>query len=129
MILPSKAKFVISLLATAVLAGCGGGGGSNETAPPTEPKNASPIAVNDQVTIVEGNTLSIAINDLLANDSDPNNDPITFTSFGSPSNGTVEQNAQTLLYTPNTDFYGDDEFSYTITDVCYVYGSKKGAKC
>ena len=48
----------------------------------------------------------------------PNGDTLAIDSFGpKPSNGTVTQNNDILVYTrPTTDFNGSDSFSYTIND-------------
>ncbi|MEO0718610.1 MAG: tandem-95 repeat protein [Pseudomonadota bacterium] len=53
--------------------------------------------------------------DLLANDSDPDGDPITFDTFTQPTNGAIVDNGDgTLTYTPNPGFSGPDSFTYTI---------------
>lgn len=53
---------------------------------------------------------------VIANDSDPEGQPLTVTA-ASAANGTVTINADgALIYTPNANFNGPDEISYTITD-------------
>jgi hypothetical protein len=51
------------------------------------------------------------------NDSDPNNDPLTFTKLTNPTNGTVTFNPNgTYTYTPNTNYVGPDRFIYKVCD-------------
>ncbi len=77
--------------------------------------NAVPNAVNDAATI-DANT-NITIN-LLANDSDPNEDQIIFLSSVSTANhGTiVDEGDGIITYTPAPGFFGVDSFSYEICD-------------
>jgi hypothetical protein len=57
---------------------------------------------------------------LLANDSDPNNDPLTITAANTTttSHGTAALNTQnnTITFTPDTGYTGAAGFSYTISD-------------
>ena len=54
--------------------------------------------------------------DVLGNDSDPEGQALTVTG-ATATNGTVVVNPDgTITYTPNADFNGEDEISYTITD-------------
>ena len=53
---------------------------------------------------------------MLANDRDPDGDPLSVTAAAA-DNGTVARNADgTLTYTPNADFNGTDRIRYTIDD-------------
>ncbi len=73
-----------------------------------------PVANADSGSTPEDTTLP-NIN-ILANDSDPDNDTLTVTS-ATPANGTVVINANgTIDYTPNPGFFGTDTVNYTITD-------------
>ena len=77
------------------------------------PVNDAPVAVNDSVTTAEDTPATIAV---LANDRDPDGDPLTVTA-ASALHGTVVRNADgTLTYTPNADYNGADTISYTIAD-------------
>ena len=52
-----------------------------------------------------------------SNDSDSDGNALTITAVGSPSHGTVVNNSGTsVTYTPTTDYYGSDSFTYTISD-------------
>ncbi|MAP54255.1 MAG: hypothetical protein CL605_05075, partial [Altibacter sp.] len=85
-----------------------------EIQPIDGPNNDPPVANADTNTTqknvpVDGN--------VLPNDYDPDGDPITVTANTDPSNGTVVINPDgTYTYTPNTDFVGEDTFTYTICD-------------
>ncbi len=82
----------------------------------TGPGNDPPIATADSV-IGQKNIPSTG--DLLANDSDPNGDPITIntTPVTPPSNGTLMINPDgTFTYVPNNGFAGTDSFEYEICD-------------
>lgn len=78
--------------------------------------NGVPIAVNDSAQTVKDTAVVI---DVLANDSDPDGDPLTIVSVSPEVTGfgTVEiQSDNTILYTPNPGWWGGDEFTYTISD-------------
>lgn len=76
--------------------------------------NNPPVAVDDSATTPQNTPVDI---DVLPNDSDPDNDPITVVSFTQPSNGTVDcTSGGTCTYTPDSGFSGTDTFTYTITD-------------
>ena len=49
--------------------------------------------------------------------SDPDGDNLSFTISGSPSHGSAQLIGDNmLLYTPNTNFFGDDVVSYMSND-------------
>ncbi|WP_245319776.1 DUF4082 domain-containing protein [Bradyrhizobium sp. LMTR 3] len=81
--------------------------------------NQPPVANNDSGYIATQNTaLTIAASALLANDTDPNGDPLTITGVSDAINGTVSFNAQTnvVTFTPTTGYTGAASFSYGISD-------------
>ncbi|MEM8970539.1 MAG: cadherin-like domain-containing protein [Pseudomonadota bacterium] len=80
--------------------------------------NTVPIAVDDALSIRIDTALSVNVTtDLLANDSDPNGDPLSLDSFTQPTNGTLVDNGNgTLTYTPTQGFSGTDTFTYSISD-------------
>ena len=81
---------------------------------PTEPTDDTPVARNDSVTTKEDVAVTIKV---LANDSDPNNDPLTVTITSNPGHGTATLNSnKTITYTPDTGFRGVDRFTYAISD-------------
>jgi Ca2+-binding RTX toxin-like protein/serine/threonine protein phosphatase PrpC len=75
--------------------------------------NAVPIARADSATTAEDRAVTINV---LANDTDANNDALTLNGVGTPTNGTaVIQNNQ-IVYTPKADWSGTDNFTYTVSD-------------
>ncbi|EKO3866029.1 tandem-95 repeat protein, partial [Vibrio harveyi] len=78
------------------------------------PVNDAPVAVNDTVATDEDTTVTI---DVLANDSDPENDTLTITAASVPTEqGTVAIVDGKLVFTPAENFNGDATISYTISD-------------
>src|ERR1043166_9665528 len=65
-------------------------------------------------------TLTIASPGVLANDSDPDGNPLTISSprpVSAPTHGTLTLNANgSFTYTPNPNFNGTDSFTYKATD-------------
>ncbi len=79
--------------------------------------NQAPTAVDDTYSVLFNNTLSVSAPDVLANDYDPNGDPLTAVLVAGPSNGnlTLESDGS-FAYTPNTGFIGTDSFTYEAND-------------
>ncbi len=76
--------------------------------------NTPPVAVADTANTANATAVSISV---LGNDSDADNDALTVTSTTNPTNGNIVRNAsQTISYTPNPTFAGNDTFTYTISD-------------
>ncbi|MGB0135250.1 Ig-like domain-containing protein, partial [Dokdonella sp.] len=76
--------------------------------------NGMPVAANDAAT-VDFDSIGNLIN-VLANDSDPDGDPLTISSVTAPMNGTAQIVGDQVSYTPTTGYSGPDSFSYTVTD-------------
>jgi len=80
-----------------------------------KPVNDRPSAKDDSATTRED--IKISSIDVLKNDTDVENDQLKVTSVTQGKNGSVSINDDnTLSYTPNENFYGDDAFTYTISD-------------
>jgi VCBS repeat-containing protein len=89
------------------------------------PVNDGPDAVDDgseaePLTMDQGDTLLI---DVLANDTDPDNDSLSIESFDSNATdgngnvvGTVQQVGDQLLFTPDEGYDGPAHFNYAVTD-------------
>ncbi|MGB5603926.1 MAG: Ig-like domain-containing protein [Gammaproteobacteria bacterium] len=77
--------------------------------------NLVPVAVNDTATTAEDTPVDI---DVVLNDSDPDGNGLTVVSVTVPTSGTavISNPDCCVLYTPNPDFNGMDQFDYTITD-------------
>ncbi len=79
-----------------------------------EPTNQLPSAVDDTASTFETTPVTI---DLLANDSDPDDDAISITTIGEPDFGTLVDNGDgTITYTAPTYYGGTVTFTYTISD-------------
>ncbi len=76
-----------------------------------------PEAVDDRATTQQNAEVSINV---VANDLDPENDPLNINSFDqtSANGGTVaaSEDGQSLVYTPASGFIGVDTFVYQVTD-------------
>jgi subtilisin family serine protease/subtilisin-like proprotein convertase family protein len=84
-----------------------------EGGPPPDDNNP-PDAVADTAQTQEEVPVVIAV---LANDSDPDNDPLTVTQVSNVQNGSATINPDnTVTFTPNPDFSGTGSFVYTISD-------------
>ena len=86
------------------------------------PPNRPPVAAADTAVTSEGMPVNINV---LANDSDPDNDLLTITITVPPAHGTASVNNNGtpdnpaddfITYTPGADFYGTDRFSYKVND-------------
>jgi hypothetical protein len=78
------------------------------------PANVAPIAVNDVATTDQATAVTINV---LANDSDPNGNPITINRIvARPANGRAAIAGNRITYTPNNAFSGVDTFTYQIRD-------------
>ena len=78
------------------------------------PGNNPPIAAADAATTTPGTAVTIAV---LANDSDPDNDPLTISTVSNVVGGTTVINGNnTITYTPTAGFTGSGSFTYTISD-------------
>nr|WP_286191175.1 Calx-beta domain-containing protein [Synechococcus sp. FACHB-909] len=82
--------------------------------------NSAPVFVADPaITIQPGQTATIIGANLLANDTDPNGDPLSVSQFfaNTSQGGSVANTAfDTFTYTPSAGFTGTDTFSYVISD-------------
>jgi hypothetical protein len=75
--------------------------------------NAPPSAINDADAVDQGDSITV---DVLANDSDPDGDPLTIESFTQGSDGTVSSAGGRLTYSHDGSSTDSDSFTYTISD-------------
>ena len=77
--------------------------------------NRAPVAVDDSARTNKGTAVTIQV---LANDRDPDTDPMTIVTLSQPANGTTALNPDgTITYTPKPQFSsGMDTFTYSLTD-------------
>ena len=85
--------------------------------PPPTPPNRPPVAVDDTATTTQNTPLSVSV---LANDSDPDpGDSLRVAAVVSgPGHGAtvISGGAQTITYTPSSNWTGVDTFRYRVTD-------------
>ncbi len=86
------------------------------------PVNEAPLAQDDTYDVDEDLSLVAdgqPIEGVLFNDTDPDGDQLTVntTPVSDVSNGTLVLNSDgTFTYTPDEDFYGEDSFTYEVSD-------------
>jgi len=80
--------------------------------------NQPPVANNDTYVTYLNQTLGTsATTGVLANDKDPNGDPLTAGVASGPSHGTLNFNPDgSFTYTPNQGYVGTDSFTYEASD-------------
>lgn len=80
------------------------------------PVNNDPVAAVDDTASTFSNT-TVTIN-VLANDINPDNDPLALLIVTQPSNGTatLDPSGTAIIYTPEITFSGIASFTYSITD-------------
>ncbi len=77
----------------------------------------APRTTPDDFMTSEDEALSIDLPGVLANDMDPDGDPITAVSWTTPLHGTLSSLANGgFRYVPNANFNGTDAFTYVATD-------------
>jgi hypothetical protein len=89
------------------------------------PANLPPVAVDDSATTAKNTAVSIQVNILLANDTDPDSNPLSITGVSNATNGTAVLNNNGtasntaddfIVFTPTTGFSGNGSFNYTLSD-------------
>ncbi|WP_417605662.1 Ig-like domain-containing protein [Oceanimonas baumannii] len=78
----------------------------------TQSGNRPPVAVDDSALVILGSLLSI---DVLANDSDPDNDELSISDYSQGSKGSVALVDNQLVYT-SISKRGGDSLTYTVSD-------------
>ena len=87
---------------------------TTETLGPVVFLNSAPVAVDDSYVISQNSSGNVL--DVLANDSDVDQDNLIIESVSGAANGIVTISGDRLLYTPNAGFVGVDTFTYVISD-------------
>ena len=72
-----------------------------------------PRAADDSFEVSEGQSLDA---DVLANDVDPAGQGLRIVDTSTPSGGRLRSSGGVLRYIPNREFFGEDTFSYTMSD-------------
>jgi hypothetical protein len=78
--------------------------------------NGAPQPQNDSAGTPEDTALTIPFATLLANDADPDGDPLTITAVGSATNGVASIVGSDVVFTPAANFFGAASFQYTASD-------------
>ncbi len=78
-----------------------------------QPRNRPPNAVDDALLATEDTASSLNV---LANDSDPDGDSVSFVGSTAGLHGAVSCVSGICTYTPAPDYNGTDSFTYTISD-------------
>ncbi|MEM7478096.1 MAG: Ig-like domain-containing protein [Planctomycetota bacterium] len=95
----------------------GDGNGGTDTASvnvTVTPVNDNPVANNDSASTNED--VAVVIN-VVNNDTDIDGDSLIVSAVTNGSSGNVTDNGDgTVTYSPNPGFFGNDSFSYTISD-------------
>ncbi len=80
-------------------------------------RNGPPVGVDDAFEVGENRTLEIPAPGVIANDSDPDADPISVALVSATSNGKiVAEEVGSFRYTPDPGFTGADSFRYALED-------------
>lgn len=86
----------------------------------TEVENLPPDVEDDLAATSEDVVIDI---DILANDTDPNGDPLAITAINPPNFGTAIRTGAVVTYQPNSNFFGADTFSYEASDPAGATGT------
>jgi hypothetical protein len=79
--------------------------------------NGPPVGVEDAFEVAENTTLDVVAPGVVANDSDPNADPISVSLITTTSHGQiVARQVGSFVYTPDPGFTGVDSFRYAVED-------------
>ncbi|HNL97161.1 MAG TPA: Ig-like domain-containing protein, partial [Accumulibacter sp.] len=76
--------------------------------------NQAPVAEDDSATTDEDTPVTVTV---LANDRDPDGDALVVALLTPPQHGSAVAHADgSITYTPAADFFGADQFSYSLRD-------------
>jgi hypothetical protein len=80
--------------------------------------SSAPVAVDDDADGTEDEDLDIDIADLLANDTDADDDTLTVTDVDGETGGSVSLDGDTITFDPDKNLCGDNVagFDYTVSD-------------
>jgi len=114
----SKVKVFVYLIMSIILLNCSKPSGSDDD--DDTPLNDTPTAIDDTLSVDENsisgssNQINVGANDILGNDGGDNDNYSLITSV---DNGDVNEITDGIFeYVPNSDFFGEDNFTYRITD-------------
>jgi len=112
-----QSNFVGSDRFTYILTDGRGGTDTGEVTLGVGAVNDRPTALDDLYTLNSHDPFSLDFSALLANDTDPDGDSLSVSSWTQPQYGTLVATGDGgLTYTPPADFAGKDQFSYSVSD-------------
>jgi len=76
-----------------------------------EAVNDQPVATAQELSLNEDSSLAIVLSGV-----DSDGDVLTYAVVDSPNNGVLSGSAPNLLYTPNANFNGADQFTFKVND-------------
>jgi len=89
--------------------------GKVDSAPATvsikDAPNLIPVAEPHAVTTMEDTPVEISLMG-----SDPDSDPLTYSTIAGPSHGSLNGTEPNLTYMPSPNFYGSDSFTFKVND-------------
>jgi hypothetical protein len=108
MVVNGDRKMVPPVVMSSATWGTVGGGGGN----------TAPVAVNDSYSVDQDTVLTVpAVDGVLTNDSDADDDALTAVLMAGTSSGLVTLSTDgSFTYTPNAGFTGTDSFTYVARD-------------
>ena len=78
---------------------------------------SNPTAVEDSYGVDEDTALEVPVSGVLANDADPQGQPLSAVVLTGPASGSLSLRPDgSFMYTPNPNFNGSDSFTYTASD-------------
>jgi subtilisin-like proprotein convertase family protein len=85
--------------------------------PPPGSDNQPPLPEDDAFSTDFDAPLVVSPDDLLANDVDPDGDPLSILSVGNPTGGTVDIDEDGMIvFTPDIEYSGPAGFQYVVSD-------------
>ncbi len=93
-----------------------GDGTLTDTATVTVSVNCAPIASDDPAGTSEDTPLLISTSTLMANDSDFEGNPLSVVAVQNAINGSVFLSGNTVTFTPASNFCGQAQFDYLVSD-------------
>ncbi len=80
------------------------------------PVNDPPAAIPDREMVHQGESVHIAAETLLVNDTDPDNDTLRVETVSDPVNGTVSLDGVIITYTHDGSETAEGSFTYSVSD-------------
>jgi arylsulfatase A-like enzyme len=103
---------IITVICVLFLAGCGSSTPSGEVH-----INSPPVAIADTFSVAHGAAITRAAPGLMANDGDADGDSLTAILVSGVTHGELDfAHDGSFSYTPDSEFPGNDSFSYQISD-------------